>query len=396
MTDHDALVAAVCAQPGEDTPRLAYADYLDELGSKESTVRAAYIRGAIRLAREERWTPTWREHKEKTDRAEDTYRELAGKNRLPWVAHLKGRVAAWDFERGFVGHITVYAKRFLEEGDDYFANDPIQSVKFVKLTAKGGSVPPAELLDSPYLARAAKLSFDGSRLRDEDLERLADSRAVHGLRSLSLGTDNPFTPSVVPKLLKNLKALGELSCVWNTAFGDEHARSLAKCKDFSRLTVLDLNRAAVSGAGVASIVASPYAAGLARLAIAPELDRDLEGHPRPSFIRPTRKEGVRIAGAIASSKSLKRLRALDLRGRLIGDDGLTLLAKSRALPALRELRLGGNKIGPEGIRILAESPIGQRLLYLELDSSAPLRACTAGLRKMLPNTHVEAHLDFDE
>lgn len=52
MTDHDALVAAVCANPDDDTPRLAYADWLEEnagwtvcpmcRGKKEIRYRAQY------------------------------------------------------------------------------------------------------------------------------------------------------------------------------------------------------------------------------------------------------------------------------------------------------------------------------------------------------------------
>src|SRR5262245_48334748 len=59
MTDRDALYAAICAHPDEDTPRLAFADFLQEQGGKENTTRADYIRTAIRFAREETWTKTW-------------------------------------------------------------------------------------------------------------------------------------------------------------------------------------------------------------------------------------------------------------------------------------------------------------------------------------------------
>jgi uncharacterized protein (TIGR02996 family) len=390
MTDRDALLAAICASPDEDTPRLAFADFLDEEGGKENATRAEYIRAAVRLAREERWSVPWRELKQKTEGFEEKYVQLAGKKRLPWVAHLKGRVASWDFERGFVGHITVYSKRFLSEGEKYFAQDPIRSVKFVKLSAKSGSVPPAALFASPILKRCARLSLDGSGLTDRELELLADSPHLRGLRSLSLGEANPFSPSAFPILLKMLKEVRELHFIWNTGVADAHALALAGCRDFARVGVLNLNRAAMTGAGVASLVSSRYASGLTRLKLAPEIDTDMSGRPRTTpFNRPTRKAGVMIAEAIASSKSLGKLRELDLTGRLVGNDGLAQLARSNALPALRELRIGGNSISMDGIEVLAENRLGQQLLYLGAESNRALTDKLPELRMRFPNAHVE-------
>lgn len=51
MTDIDALHAAILAQPGEDTPRLMYADALDERGGPGDASRAAFIRAQCEIAR---------------------------------------------------------------------------------------------------------------------------------------------------------------------------------------------------------------------------------------------------------------------------------------------------------------------------------------------------------
>ena len=48
MTDRDALLAAIIANPDEDTPRLAYADLIQEAGEEE---RAEFIRVQCELAR---------------------------------------------------------------------------------------------------------------------------------------------------------------------------------------------------------------------------------------------------------------------------------------------------------------------------------------------------------
>ncbi len=44
MSDRDALHASICANPDDDTPRLVFADWLDENGESK---RAAFIRASI-------------------------------------------------------------------------------------------------------------------------------------------------------------------------------------------------------------------------------------------------------------------------------------------------------------------------------------------------------------
>src|SRR4051794_16123817 len=48
MNDHDALLTAIGEHPEEDTPRLMYADWLEENGQPE---RADFVRAQVELAR---------------------------------------------------------------------------------------------------------------------------------------------------------------------------------------------------------------------------------------------------------------------------------------------------------------------------------------------------------
>jgi uncharacterized protein (TIGR02996 family) len=52
MTDEDALLIAICDYPDEDTPRLAFADFLQEQGGEVNDAWAAFIRGRVRVVRE--------------------------------------------------------------------------------------------------------------------------------------------------------------------------------------------------------------------------------------------------------------------------------------------------------------------------------------------------------
>src|SRR5262245_43690768 len=51
MSTEAALIAAIAADPAEDTPRLVYADFLEERGSESDTARARFIRAQVELAR---------------------------------------------------------------------------------------------------------------------------------------------------------------------------------------------------------------------------------------------------------------------------------------------------------------------------------------------------------
>src|SRR5262245_53611857 len=106
MSDEAALLAAIRTNPEEDTPRLAYADWLDEQGGELNTAHAEFIRIQIELDRAEPRRTEPPEHKEKEKRS----RELFWKHYREWFPELfgkknfhRGARAGWyDMERGFL------------------------------------------------------------------------------------------------------------------------------------------------------------------------------------------------------------------------------------------------------------------------------------------------------
>src|SRR5438874_5119877 len=84
MTDRDALLTAIIAEPDEDTPRLAYADWLDENGDPD---RAEFIRAQIEA---ERHPPKSPEHARLTKRAN----ELLQAHYLRWIEGCQGAFAS--------------------------------------------------------------------------------------------------------------------------------------------------------------------------------------------------------------------------------------------------------------------------------------------------------------
>ena len=108
MSDEDALLAAIAAHPDEDTPRLAYADWLDE---HDRPIRAEFIRLQIEVARVEtlpriilnRHVDLFRRQQELLDNHRD---ELLGP-----LAVLPLRTKD-EFYRGFVSEVTLHGYMF--------------------------------------------------------------------------------------------------------------------------------------------------------------------------------------------------------------------------------------------------------------------------------------------
>src|SRR5262245_1119387 len=105
MSDEDALLTAIAAHPAEDTPRLMYADWLDEHGQ---ALRAEFIRVQCALKQlEQRPADEQRRHVHLWRRQE----ELLDVHRADLLGPLGAELTYFDvvFDRGFVSELTVPA-----------------------------------------------------------------------------------------------------------------------------------------------------------------------------------------------------------------------------------------------------------------------------------------------
>jgi uncharacterized protein (TIGR02996 family) len=394
MADLESLYAGICAHPDEDTPRLVLADWLDEQGDKPSAFRADLIRTHCRLARMEPWSPEWRELNDHWGKKLSAkFESQKAENKLPWAAHLKGRVRAWALERGLVGHLTLFAKRFVNEGESYFEQDPVRSVKFVKLDSAMGSVKPDVLFRCEHLARVADVDFDGSGLADKALDQLGASPHVSGLRSLGLGGNNNFTRTALPKLLAKLPVLTKLSVADNERFANGHAQELAKCAHLARLRVLNLSGTGVKAEGVAALVGSKYAANLTDLGLQPQDEYD-EEHGYALGPRGERANGLALCEALAATKHLAHLTDLNLNYCNIGGEGAVELAKAH-LPALKRLHLCENAITRDGLKALVAAPLAKQLLFVNLAGNPNLGKVAANLQAMFPSAHIFEPVSYE-
>jgi uncharacterized protein (TIGR02996 family) len=242
-TDGDALLRAICEHPWEDTPRLVYADWLDENGQPE---RAAYIRLAV--AMEERLRQRRTIAPAQSERF-GALREVEGE----WLKELpKLRGVAWDtgFERGFPARVnTSSASAFLNNAEQIYRFAPVTWVKIQTVSAKTVN----ELPRSPYLARLSGLDLRTCRLGDRGVRELCSSPHLSRLGVLNLCrvgmTDDGVTA------LANCRGLGSLWALWldGNPISDAAARVLAGSPHFPNLVGVYYHQTRITAEGGAML-----------------------------------------------------------------------------------------------------------------------------------------------
>ena len=361
MPRDDALLQAVLDTPEDDTPRLVYADWLEERGD---AARAEFIRVQVALARLGEDDPQ-REALEQRERA------LRSAHEAGWLGPLPAMVSEARFGRGFVERVTLGVRQFLTHAASLFERVPLREVKLLRLAqardgaaevakcpclarlrgldlgrSSAGDLNVATLLASGHLANLTNLRLYGSQAGEETLRRLR-APALARLEALDLGNNflRPrialLTGGAVPFRLKSL----DLS---DNDLDREAAAGLAGWSGLEGLRELDLanNRLRVTGAQ--HLAASALLAGLRRLGL------------RNCAI------GVTGMRALAASAHLAGLGTLEVSGNGIGRKGLRAVLESPYLTGLTALHLGGNQIGDEGVAMLARWPFlaRQRALHL--------------------------------
>jgi uncharacterized protein (TIGR02996 family) len=203
MNDRDALFAAILANPDEDTPRLALADWLDENGEAK---HAAFIRKQIELAAapewDARWVGAWNGDRDSlTGRGHDLFRP-----KLPDGLTYPPLTA---FRRGFPWHVeTKGVEPFLNNADWLAERIPLQALTVRPEQARWREpMDLSALLVSPHLARLRQLNFTLARLsavagrQVRECPHLANvtelSFQLAGLEALALSV---FRPPLIGRL----------------------------------------------------------------------------------------------------------------------------------------------------------------------------------------------------
>jgi uncharacterized protein (TIGR02996 family) len=187
MSDGDALLAAILAEPDEDVPRLVYADWLDEVGDESDRARAELIRIQIELARlpageavrsnlhalslfarDQILLTTW-------------YKEWLAPLKLPGES-LNGKDAHGLFRRGFVEVVWMPAAWFVARAERLFTRVPVRELRLTRTTV----AELAELVGSAYFPRLNTLDMCDRRLGDDVAKVLTRRPTVAAITTLRL------------------------------------------------------------------------------------------------------------------------------------------------------------------------------------------------------------------
>jgi len=410
LSDRDALFAAICANPEEDTPRLMFADWLDENGEPE---RAEFIRLQCELARlaedgsdsqplyeflcerdyVTRPSADWTQidngiHRRiaLAMRADD----LAKRHGERWVPKLpkKFKVEWGGFERGFAHRVTLGSLRNLKEAAE-------------KLRA---AVPPITLVADNFTSRI--------------VEQLADVGLLGWITGLELRGDCET----------GLQALGhypEVAAVRNLEVhytGSTIALTLADSPRWAGLYRLDLSERALPAAEAEILFAAPHLRTLKHLTLCGmDWSADtIRTFANGGFTNLVTLEFTRAglddnaAEVLANCPHLANLRKLDLSHNNITGRGVTALLTSPHLAnvafldlarnpcagldakrladatpgALRMFHAHSSRFRTADVRALARCPRLRTLWYLDLDdnnlTTAAVRELVRGFGKWCP------------
>lgn len=315
MTEQDALLAAIRDNPDDDTPRLVYADWLDENGEP---ARAEFIRVECESARTDRDSPAYPKLLGRSDR-------LMAAHSAAWFGPLSDEdvVERIITRRGFIDTAVLAVDTFTAQADVLAEFAPL--LRGLHVTADGDW--PA-FFASPRLAAIRSLSVDDGVFTLVAAVGLAESDHVGGLVELSLdrqplGLDGVQQVATAP--LWNLEKLSAAEC----GIGDDGAEELFAGKAFRNLRELDLSENELTDAACLALAAASHFGQLQRLTLC---------HNRITA------DGV---SALAAAPHLGRLGSLNLYSNPIGPAGGRAILASRHWGGLTELNLTGCGVGAE-------------------------------------------------
>jgi uncharacterized protein (TIGR02996 family) len=343
MTDREALYRAILEHPDDDTPRLIYADALEDEGHGKL---AAFVRAQVEVARLAEYDSRAIRHRHHAQElVAEANRWLLEQPGLPdglqWVQE--------PFRRGLPAAVEAKdGAAFLAHADELFNRYPIESVEFAAIrVAEVGS-----LAESPWLTRLTRLGFPAG-LSGQVAPRLLNSPNLTRLTELYVGPG--MTVRTAARALVHSQAFRRLTSLsWrdDQRSGGAVLAELIQLADPPRLKKLDLSGNRITADAVGRLAAAP--------ALAAVEDLDLSGNT----LGP---DGVRaLIDAAFFPDRLPRLRSLHLLHTRPETDGVRALTATAFFPELQSLSLGGNNLGPAAAKLIADSPAVGSLRVLDL------------------------------
>jgi uncharacterized protein (TIGR02996 family) len=334
MTDGDALRRVILAEPDEDTPRLVYADWLQENGQPE---RGDFIRAQIEAVRADPFGPRARAASRQAAAILEAYRS-------DWTRHLPGFPEWPRFERGFIAHLSVEPKEFVPRIDALFDAEPIQALRLHRFVSTGPPVSFEPLFELPRLKQLRRFELSPRLFTDrdgEDYALLSGCPHLAKLSDLSL-RDNPVPPTWLSNVLRGDKfpQLTGLDVAEVTHLGPSLAETFPRI-DHRELKRLDLSGVRFTSDQFHQVLTSRCLREVEELLLATSLT---PGHMGPLFY-------LDLTHVIPWN----RLVILDLAGQRLGNEGVREFTVRYEAAALRWLGLKNNVLGRDAVRYFTAS-----------------------------------------
>lgn len=371
MTDRESFIAAIATNPDDDTPRLAFADWLEEGGDGS---RAGFIRDQVRLAK---LRPGTEEYLELYRRTGATLRanlpgwiqsacEAFGQpakwepakrpgsvfgidvGRHQFLRHhaTQGALYSLDFHRGFIDNVTLTPFDKVERAAlEHLLNEqPVTRLRINLPT----SLSNWERIASVQLKQIRSLAVSGSGRADVDAS-FFNSTVWSGVRRLTL--------AVQPLPALSRTSIAKQLTVLRLHHDRRIIEELAAFPLDDRIQEFAILPPFLTSLGGANSLAPFDISKLSTLPFRPTLKRlDLTGY----------RMGDAGLATFARGEVWIRLRSLALDRNRFGDPGWRDFVRGRRTPELRVLTASRNFITNEGAVRLADSPLVEKLEYVDL------------------------------
>jgi uncharacterized protein (TIGR02996 family) len=248
MTDEHALLAAMAADPADDTVRLVYADFLEEQGVSD---RAEFVRLQVELGR--------------TDINDPARRTLVVRH----VRFLQECVPQWraelprlsgiewgDFNRGLIEEVqATHEDPVVRYADAIFTQPAVHVLRLTRLRDA------SRLAALPQLARLRSLRIIAARAEESVLRTLLASPYLRDLQLLDLHGNRFADAGAAEFAAKEWPSLAEL-WLGSNRIGNDGARALAASSRLPVLRSLDLRGNAIGDIGARSALKGRFKGGL--------------------------------------------------------------------------------------------------------------------------------------
>lgn len=261
--NQDGFIAEIAAQPHEVTPRLVFADWLEDQGDP----RGEFIRVQCELA-----SPSEDSHRR--DALDQRQEQLRRQHQAEWLEPLAGLFSNQTFHRGMVEQIEIDAEIFVHNADRILSQLPI---RFLRLYNARGWI--SRCLQTGLSTQLLGFAIEECKPTLVDMQAIA-AASWPCLQTLSLTkcqlTDALFEPLAAinaPDLLavelsqnRLRNSTAQLICQTPTfsqlqsldllanEIRQTGARAMADCDSFSKLELLDLRGNPLSPRGALALL----------------------------------------------------------------------------------------------------------------------------------------------